>query len=226
MTGCSVRGSKETYRSLMIFAFLLHYYIFSLTFIHRVCSEKMENYSIYIFDEIISNRGYCEFSVLIIPAALVIFVFVYLFMIGAFVSLTHSKDKICIFTKWNNFFFNFTLTKWMEHFHFHQKNFCITPHSKVGQWVWWWLRNTFCKLKCQELSSFRSCMKNTSDLQVILDSFVTSVTHYVKFSQQFCRLFYFKTLILWNFWHRKFPFIYFLNRTILKMLCYNKSLQQ
>jgi hypothetical protein len=38
--GCSVQGSIETYRSSMIFAFLLHY--FSLTFIHRVCLKKKD----------------------------------------------------------------------------------------------------------------------------------------------------------------------------------------
>lgn len=111
--GCFVQGSKGSYPSMLIFAFLLHYYVLSLTFIHRVCSKKMENYSIYIFDEIISNRGYWEFSILIISNALVIFVFVYLFMIGAF---SHSKDKICIFTKWNNFFFYFHINE-MEHFY-------------------------------------------------------------------------------------------------------------
>lgn len=38
--GCSVQGSEESYRSSTIFAFLLHYYILSLTFIHRICSKK------------------------------------------------------------------------------------------------------------------------------------------------------------------------------------------
>jgi hypothetical protein len=102
--GCSVQGSIETYRSSMIFAF-------SLTFIHRVCQKKMmEIYSIYIFDEIISNRGYCEFSVLIISTALVIFVFVYLFMIGAF---AHSLERqIWKFSRNGKYFyFNITLTK-------------------------------------------------------------------------------------------------------------------